>query len=182
MNEFNIALYKGASYETITLNAYTNMSKDERAGFEINFNQIGLSLCIDGEEILSHLISFGSAAIVLAQFRHLIKRLSKGETALMRSGVMDVSEGHYLFFAPASDDSESVFISLISIAELPMGEYFPQSLNSEELFNYVIQNYKALIEKSRRRNYPVEIKFNRNHLIANLKLNMKLGMANTIGS
>lgn len=179
MNEFNIALYKGASYKIITLNDYTNMSEDERANIKINFNQISLSLCIDGEEILSHLISFGSAAIVLAQFGHVIKCLSKGGIALMRSGVMDVSEGHYLFFTSASD-SESVLISLISIAELPIGEYFPHGQYGGDLYDYVIQNYKALIEQSRKRSYPVEIEFNRNDLIENLKLNKELGMVNTL--
>lgn len=174
MNEFNIALYIGASYKTITLKAYINMSEDERANMNVDFNHISFSLMIDGKELLSHLISLGPLTMMLPQFDQAISLLSQGKSALLRSGVLDVSEGHYVYFS-SIPDSEFVLISLISIAKLPMGEYFPQGYNSEKLYEYVLRNYKPLIEKNRKDGYPTEIKFNRKELIANLELNKELG-------
>ncbi|NEO75651.1 hypothetical protein [Moorena sp. SIO4G3] len=174
MNNFNIALYKGPSFEKITLKAYSMLSEAERINFETNLNQVGISLCVNGEEKLSHLISFGPLQTLLSQLGHGINRLINNEFALIRSGVLDVSEGHFLLIEPTLD-GESALISLISISETPISEYFPNGHHSNELYDYILLHQEALIEQSVKRDYPVKIQFDINHLLKSLKQSKEYG-------
>jgi hypothetical protein len=173
-SKFNIALYKGASFETINLKDWFLMEAKERAGFDTDLENIGISLSVNGEERLAQLISMGPLNSMLAQLDQAIARLENFEPALLRSGVLDVSDGHYLLLEPTSD-GQTVLISLISLSELPISEYFPNGRMSDKLYEYVALNREVLIEKNRHHGAPVNLPFNYEQLIRELLQNKVAG-------
>ncbi len=144
MNELHISLYRGSSGETITVEKYLAMDSTERTAVAADLDHVTISLKSDGQECLAHQLSLGPLGRLVPQFELAQRRLSANKLALIRSGVLDIPDGHYLLFNPLQDRN-NVSVSLITIDELPVGGWFPDGRWAEWLYQYVSMYSERLV-------------------------------------
>jgi hypothetical protein len=149
LDKLSIALYQGSSAETIPIEQYRALATAQRAALAADTSAATVALVIDGRERLAHQLSLGCLKRLAAQFAPAILRLRSGLPALIRSGVLDVPEGHYLLLEPAKRNR--VDISWISIDDLRVGVLFPDGSLAAELYRYVAAHRDDLIDAARSR-------------------------------
>ena len=143
MNELHISLYRGSSGETITVEEYLAINSTQRATVAADLDHVTISLKSGGQERLAHQLSLGPLERLVPQFELALRRLQANKFALIRSGVLDIPDGHYLLFKPrqAAPDGrancDQVSVSLITIDELPISGWFPDEQWAEWLYQYV---------------------------------------------
>lgn len=169
MNELNLAFYIDGSAETVTLEAYAQLPVAEKERFRVDTQNIALSLKQNGQEKLATLVSWGNLKTVSAQLGHVIDRINNGKDALLRSGVSDVADGHYLLLETGEHDTVSV--SLLFISGSPLSHQFPTDENSPDLYAYVRRHVQALKKAAAEREYPVNVPFDTSYITDTLEKN-----------
>ena len=145
-----LALYRGASGRTVRAETYLAMDRSERALVAADLRNVTISLVVDGRERLAHQLSLGPLARLVPQIEPARRRLLAGHPALIRSGVLDVAQGHYLLIEPRAG-SDEVTISLVSIGELPAAAWFPDAPQADALYDHVAANRGPLLAAARQR-------------------------------
>lgn len=141
MSEFHLALFRGPSADLITVEEYLRADAAARAEARVNPEWAAVSIVAGGREHLGARASLGPLERLVAQLEPARQRLLANETALIRSGVLDVPRGIHLAFVPAGDE---VRISVLQIADLPMSDWFPDEDSAESLYAYVAEHFDAL--------------------------------------
>jgi hypothetical protein len=168
MDDFHLALYRGASGETITVEDYAALDAAGRSAVSADPRRATISLVVAGRERLAPLISLGSLARLIPQVERAAQLLRAGEVALIRSGVLDVPAGHFLLIE--AGDEQSCHISLIEIDTLPEGSWFPDSDRGDDLRAYVAAHHDALLNAARARGDDVVgLQIGRDALIAGME-------------
>jgi hypothetical protein len=137
LSEFHLALFRGSSADLILVEDYLR----ERVQTQVNPQWAAVSIVTGSREHLGARASLGPLERLVAQLEPARQRLLANQTALVRSGVLDVPQGTFLAFVPTGDD---VRISVLQISELPMSDWFPDEDSAEALYAWVAAHFDAL--------------------------------------
>jgi hypothetical protein len=149
MDDFRVLLYRGASGETVSLERYLAMGAPDRAAVDADLEHVTLGIRAAGGELLPQKPSMGPLARLVRQLEPARERIEQGLPALIRSGVLDVPDGHYVRFGAANGGAE-VAASVITIEELPASGWFPDTSDAAALYAYVDEHRERLEHASPR--------------------------------
>lgn len=176
-DDFHLALYRGASADTIAVDDYLALNADARAGVAADLDMATISLIVDGQERIAHLASLGPLAALVPQLEPARARLSRRDPALVRSGVVDLDDGHYLLFEP-DPSGDRVNVSVVSTDARPESSWFPHGPHGDALYAHVAAHRSALLARTRAAGaLPVELPMDRDRLLAALAREAKSGAA-----
>jgi hypothetical protein len=145
-DDFQIRLYRGASFETLGLAEYLGLPDAERRALPDPATHVTLHIMIDEVERF-HARGFGPLEQLVAQLEPARRRLAARAPALIRSGVLDVPDGQYFLLEPL--DEAAVQVSMISFVHLPESSWFPDQRRADELYRYVAHQRPSLVAAAR---------------------------------
>lgn len=124
---------------------YRALADTERRALPDPATHVTLQIMIDGIERF-HARGFGPLERLVAQLEPARHRLAAGAPALIRSGVLDVPDGQYVWLEPLE---AAVRVSMIAFDQLPESGWFPDEKRAEGLYRFVTDHRDNLVEVAR---------------------------------
>lgn len=150
-NRFELAVFDPIQESAISCYDYLTRRDGGTLSWLPSDDDSTIFLSVDGEEWLADEWNLGDLRLIVQQLEDVLPRLQRGESAILRSAVLDQPQAPYLLFEPSDNSAQDIIrISLFLIADAAAGRLFPikywSDSEPEKLFEYVEQNREKLLE------------------------------------
>jgi hypothetical protein len=143
---WQLAIYDEPGEIISSLEGIIHLGKDIAIQQSFDLESCSIFLESEGKEWLGLNWNFGSLDLIVFQSEAAWNRLTMGEDAIIRSGILGGESVPYLLLEPWSDDK--VFVSLFFITEAHIGATFPIdgiSGFSKDLYNHLLSHKEKIL-------------------------------------
>lgn len=134
-----LCVYRDGTGVTVPVTDYLSLLAEGAPGFSADLSGVCLSVKLNGRELLANELSLGPIEMLVPQLREAADRLSRGRMAVVRSGVLDTTEGMYLVFQPTDTDTSLTVAMTEDVEYSALFPVPPNTSQSERLYAYIEQ-------------------------------------------
>jgi len=143
---FQLAIYDRETGDLLTpISEYLHLHREGTVTWQPDTEHCGVFLAVDGKELMADDWSLGDLKLIVLQCEAAYRRLVKGQEAIIRSGVLELSVP-FLLFEP--QDNHATLLSLFLIEDSKAGFAFPIDHitgDSQDLWSYMHEHREQLL-------------------------------------